>query len=94
MQKAERERMRESIPSHENSSTKSTESVAAGQKEAATLWIAEKGKPLANAQVELRGILLNHRKRLTALPEFSFVLRRLHSRWLLSFVQKKCTNPL
>lgn len=63
-------------------------------KEASTLWIREKGKPLANAQVELWGILLNHHKSLAALPGFSFVPQRLHSRWLLCFIQQKCTNPL
>lgn len=57
-------------------------------KEAATLWITEKGKPLANTQVELRGILLNHHKTLAALPVSSFVFLRLHSRWLLCFIQK------
>lgn len=56
--------------------------------DAAMLWITEKGKPPLNAQVGLRGILLNHHKSLAALLEFIFVLQRLHSRWLLCFIQR------
>lgn len=56
--------------------------------EEAVLWITGKGKPLANVQVELRRILLNHHKRLAALPGFNFVLQRLPS-WLLCFILKK-----
>lgn len=48
-----------------NSKTKSTESDAARQRKQQQHYESQgKGKPLANAQVELREILLNHRERL------------------------------
>lgn len=74
--------------SEENSNTKTTARLAAGQRKVGMLWITGRGKPLAHTQGELRGISSSRLMRLAALPLFSFVLLRLHSRWLLCFIQK------
>lgn len=87
--KRQGESERKCLPWVKKTATQSQQRVLLqGKRKAGTIWITEKGKPLAHAQVELRGILLSCHKRLAALPRFSFVLQRLHSRWLLCFIQK------
>lgn len=89
--KRQTESQRKCLPRVTTTATQSQQSLTAGQRKQQCYEsprITEKGKPLTNTQVGLRGILLNHHKRPAALPQFIFVLRRLHSRQLLCFIQK------